>query len=127
MNELQKLGVEIDININIPENFNISVYTTTILGNLLDNAAYTLKKCNGVWFINIDIALKKGMLCICCSNSFDGEIKKISNGFLSKKRDGEVVGVGLNRVKYEVEKYHGTLTVKHDNKVFKVIIIMICG
>ena len=56
-------------------------------------------------------------------NSFDGNIKKINGNYITTK-EGNIHGLGINRVKSIVSKYNGFIYVDNDNNVFENKVIL---
>ncbi len=125
LEEIEKLNVDIDVKINIPDSLDISTYTiTTILGNLLDNAIAGLKTTNNSRKIIININYNKKVLLIEINNTFDGEIKELNGKILSSKRKNMSNGIGIDRVRNEVAKYNGDMFMSTTANMFCVSVIM---
>lgn len=96
---------------------------TAIFANLWDNAIEAcLNTKRDERFISIIIGRVNDFIVISFENSFDGIIRQNGKVILSTKEKHE--GLGLSIVRSSVEKYHGTLTTKYNQNVFKVEILI---
>ena len=96
---------------------------TAIFANLWDNAIEAcVSSKSAERFINVIIGRVNDFLVISFENSFDGIIIQDGEVLLSSKERHE--GIGLSIIKASVEKYHGTLTTKYNQNVFKVEILI---
>lgn len=96
---------------------------TAIFSNLWDNAIEAcLNTKRDERFISIIIGRVNDFIVISFENSFDGIIRQNGKVILSTKEKHE--GLGLSIVRSSVEKYHGTLTTKYNQNVFKVEILI---
>lgn len=119
------MGVEIDLNIKIPDDINIHDFdVVVILGNLLDNAIRSLQEQdNGIF--QMKFLYNRGTFYLQLRNSYAGILRKKGNTFFStKKESSEPHGIGLNNVKRIVEKYNGNLTINVEKNFFDVEILM---
>lgn len=66
----------------------------------------------------------KGVLYIRVGNSFDGQIKKEGNRYLTQKADSYSHGIGLKNVHEIAEKYQGTVKTMLEENMFYVDIVM---
>ena len=117
---LQNVEIEIRNLRNLDEySFELAV----ILGNLLDNAieaaAQTKEK-----FLRFQMEEDKGVLYIQVANRYCGELLDKEDRLLSTKKDGEKHGFGLKNVKDIVEKNHGMIDIRYDDKLFVVDVVL---
>lgn len=122
LEQLEKVGTKIEVNIFIPFNITIAQDSMTIiLGNLLDNMI------EGVLTTDCDRSAKIIMkyidssLIINFQNTFDGNIISDKNGFVSRKnRLGS--GFGIKNVIKEVESLGGNILIRPVENIFSVYI-----
>lgn len=123
MDLAQNYQIKAKVDLIIPDKLNINSFDLSIIiGNLLDNAIEASSKADDR-FINISIELDRNVLYISISNSYDGKLKFTGSKLVSSKYN-ENHGLGLNSVFKSVEKYMGTMNIRHDNHVFYVDILM---
>lgn len=112
-------NIQIGLHIDLPSQIKISdVDLCSILGNLLENA---LDGCmtvpSGQRFINLSVDLtKQGELYIISVNSFNGNVRKSKQKYLSTKKDGN--GIGLWSISITAEKYAGMTRFYHSETEF---------
>jgi hypothetical protein len=63
------------------------------------------------------------MLTVTVDNSFDSEVKKEGDMFLSSKREGE--GIGIASVKAVAEKYGESARFEANGNVFQATVILL--
>lgn len=104
---------------------NISEVDATVLfGNLLENAVEAcIRQPSGDKFILLKV-IPEGIssIVITLDNSYNGDILKKGNTFLSSKKKG--IGIGITSIQSVVEKYHGIVQFEYDNNVFRVSIFL---
>ncbi len=124
INEAVELGSELEIDINIPNNFNVELFDlVVILGNLLDNALDALKKVSEK-YLYVEMKLEKSMLFTTIKNTFNGTINKSNDKILTTKNDMNDHGLGLINVENIINKYNGSLDIEYNNNVFSVDVVL---
>lgn len=116
-------GVELRLCVMIPPVLVINnVDICILLGNLLDNAAEACEQMDRgeKRFIDVDIRLSSGILCINVSNTYSGQVTYRKSTYLSTKENNGFHGIGLSNVRQVVSKYGGRLEISHENGVFSV-------
>ena len=114
-------GIDVNIDVIIPNELSISDADLTVLfGNLLENA---IDGCKTITIENKFINLKikrpnEGALVFSIKNTFNGNVKLENGKFLSTKEQGS--GIGIESVKYVVNKYKGAIEFKSDEETFSV-------
>ena len=91
---------------------------STILANLLDNAASALSRVKNDKQLKIKIVYKKGMLVISITNSYNGIVLYENGEIVTTKKNKDRHGKGLSNVRKAVEKYNGLLKFTHDENAF---------
>ncbi|MCI8561728.1 MAG: sensor histidine kinase [Dorea sp.] len=96
-----------------------------IVSNLLENASEACERMNGKSsFINIKISVTtSSLLAIIIENSYEGEIQKSGNIFISSKKKGRR-GIGISSVLNIIEQYNGLSKFEYVNQIFKVSILL---
>ncbi|HHQ1039315.1 TPA: sensor histidine kinase [Listeria innocua] len=120
---LANKGVTIFCEINVPNDIDVVPFDlSTVLGNLIDNAAEALEYVQNEKWIGIKISYQVGFLMIQVANSFDGIVHLDNKKIISRKEDTENHGIGLTSIKKIAGKYDGEVVVQHDDKQFDVIV-----
>jgi signal transduction histidine kinase len=95
-----------------------------ILSNLLNNAIEANEGCEEA-VIKLKFVLENNQVVISVVNTFSKAPLTDGNKFkTTKTEDADRHGIGLENIKETVEKYNGSCVVKHDNKNFKVAILL---
>lgn len=121
MQKAKNYGIDVNIDVIIPNELSISDTDLTVLfGNLLENA---IDGCKTITIENkfINLKIKKpneGALVFSIKNTFNGNVKLENGKFLSTKEQGS--GIGIESVKYVVNKYKGAIEFKSDEETFSV-------
>lgn len=122
----EKENVKISIDIDIPKDPLLpDMDLCAVIANLLENAteACARMKCEGR-FINLKIStVTDCILAIIIENSYEGEIQRSGNVFISSKRKGRQ-GIGISSVLNIIEQYNGVPKFEYQDQVFKVSILM---
>lgn len=127
INEAQDSNIKTETDITIPagiikDGYDIAV----ILGNILDNAIRASLECDEKErSININIKYNRGVMSILVMNAYANNINVTKNVLpVTTKDDSFEHGIGLANVRNTVEKYHGELIIKTENKKFIADIIL---
>jgi len=116
-------GIQVDVNLELPENMGISdIDLCIIFGNCIENAIEACRRIESGKFIKINSRLKEDMLAITIDNSFDGVVKKAGDAFLSMKHDGE--GIGVSSVKGVARKYGEIAQFEVKGNIFQASIML---
>jgi sensor histidine kinase YesM len=122
-------NVKLEISILAPPVLDVeAVDIVTILGNLLDNALDAVAKVEDK-VIRLNVEHVKGNLFIKVENTFDGELKYLSEKsgageMPATRKEGSEHGHGLANIRRSVEKYSGDLGIAHDGGVFSVSVLL---
>lgn len=112
-------------NIVVPPRISInSVDLSIILSNVLDNAIEANQKITENRFIDSHIHIYKDSLFISVSNRFDGNVRFQHDSYLTTKKEQSDHGIGLQNVKYVVNKHEGTMKIEHDDQIFTLSIML---
>lgn len=110
-----KKKVKFDADIHIPmqlpfQGANLSI----LIGNILDNAIEASDEIEeNERFIKLYMRYEKNVLIITVINAFNGEILRNREGkIMTKKKDSDMHGIGLESVRKVVEKYHGSFVIE---------------
>lgn len=124
--EFEKIGVDINISVNVPTTLNIKSFDiNVIIGNLLDNAYTAVKNCDDKK-LAIDIQVNKNILYMTFSNTFCGNLCYSGSRLVTTKSDKSNHGLGLLSTEYAAEKYNGCLSVEHTQDIFTVNVMLFC-
>ena len=125
LNSLSDKNIDINIEVNVPTEFSVEIMdVSTILTNLLDNAASALSKVENEKKLNIKIIYRKGMLIISVANSYDGVVLYENGEIVTSKGNKAGHGKGLANIRQAVEKYNGLLKFTHDESIFTSEILL---
>ncbi len=122
--ELETVIVKVMLPEKIKHTFEINV----LIGNLLENAIEAARKTDKK-YLNVNMALKRGVLKIRVENSFlpTELVKEKQAGmenFLTTKEAKQQHGIGLKSVRKIVEAYNGTMEAAPQNDIFRVNLIL---
>ncbi len=125
--ELSKnTGADFNISISLPEETTIpDMDLCVIVSNLLENAVEACTRMNSQdKFINVKISTTtKFLLTIIIENSYEGEILRSGNVFISSKKKGRK-GIGISSVLSIIEQYNGIAKFEYQDQLFKVSILL---
>lgn len=97
----------------------------SVIANLLENAIDAcchMKSENR--FIDLKIfSQSNSVLAIVIENSYEGEIKRFNDTFISSKQKNRK-GIGISSIRNIVEQYNGIAKFEYQDHVFKVSILM---
>lgn len=98
----------------------------SLFGNALDNAIEAVdrianpeKRC-----ISVKVRLEKGMVIIHFENFYEGRLTFTSGLPLTTKQDKRYHGFGMKSIRMITEKYHGYLSVKGEQGIFTLNILL---
>lgn len=126
-NELSKnAGSAFNASISLPEEAILpDMDLCAIVSNLLENAVEACARMNSQdKFIHLKISsTTKFLLTIIIENSYEGEILRSGDTFLSSKKKGRK-GIGISSVLNIIEKYNGISKFEYQDQLFKVSILL---
>lgn len=118
-------GIRTKWRMELPETLPLpEVHFCMLLGNLLENA---IEACNrqssGDRWMDVIVKMpSSAMLVLIVENSFNGEVLRKGEDFLSTKHPG--IGIGLASVASTTEHYQGMMKVEYDHTKFCVNILL---
>ncbi|MCM1410149.1 MAG: GHKL domain-containing protein [Lachnospiraceae bacterium] len=119
----------VTVKVMLPEEIKHSFDLNVLIGNLLENAIEAAIRTDKK-YLNVYIALNRGVLKIQIDNSFLAENiskKEEEDGrkiFLTTKKRKEQHGIGLKNVKKIVESYNGNMNIQTKGDIFSVKLIL---
>lgn len=126
-NELSRsTGSAFNVSVSLPKEAILpDVDLCAIVSNLLENAVEACTRMNAQdRFIDLKISsTSKFLLTIIVENSYEGEILRSGNSFISSKEKGRK-GIGISSVLNIIEKYNGISKFEYQDQIFKVSILM---
>lgn len=126
-NELSKnAGAEFNVSISLPKEAILpDIDLCAIVSNLLENAVEACTRMNSQdKFIHLKISsTTKFLLTIIIENSYEGEILRSGNIFISSKKKGRK-GIGISSVLNIIEKYNGVSKFEYQDQLFKVSVLL---
>ncbi|WP_245617910.1 sensor histidine kinase [Carnobacterium gallinarum] len=126
LQDLENIGIGITCEINVPKDIDIAPFDlSTILGNLIDNAIEAVNHVKDKKWIAIQISYQIGFLIIKIANSFDGTIYLENERIISRKKETENHGFGLNSIQKISQDYNGEMRVEHEDKQFEVTVKLV--
>ncbi|MFI3236445.1 MAG: GHKL domain-containing protein [Lachnospiraceae bacterium] len=89
-----------------------------LVGNMFENAIEAcLRMSSEDLFINISSVLHNNIFTIIVDNSFNGQVKKSNNLFISSKRND--YGTGTTSIKSIAASYNGNAVFEHNKNIWK--------
>lgn len=120
----KKMECKVETQIMVPNVcFMQKLDLNVLLGNLLDNAIEALDRVHER-YLYIGLKYKKGIFVIQIYNSYDGTLIKQGEKYLTRKKDKESHGLGLQNVNEIIEKYKGQKMIEITDDMFKVEIML---
>ncbi len=123
--KMEKNNIKFLVSGKMPQICHIVMFDIcTIISNLLDNALEAVEKLDEKdrW---IELTFRYDNLMIYCNviNPYNGELKITKNKILSIK-NSKNHGYGIGNVKKSVEIYNGSINIKTEESLFKVLIAL---
>lgn len=96
-----------------------------VISNLLENASEACARMKSAdRFINIKISsTTNSLLVIIIENSYEGNIQRLGNAFISSKKKGRR-GIGISSVLNITEQYNGISRFEYQDQVFKASVLL---
>jgi len=98
----------------------------TIFGNVMDNAIESVEKLADVdlRLIRAAVFVQNDFLMIRVENYCETELDMVDGVPVTTKRDKLFHGYGIKSIRYTVEKYEGTVTIRNENNWFTLRILI---
>lgn len=124
LNKAKSVLDQVEYKVSVPQNLGIRPFDfNVVMGNLLENAILASSKSERKW-LSLVLSYEKGVLFIHIQNTYDEEIQKKGERYLSTKQDGKNHGIGLQNVKKVIDGYSGILQIKDENRIFDVKVML---
>lgn len=115
---------KVDYEINVPKDLEIRSFDlNVIIGNLLENAIDAAIDSSKRW-MDVSLSYERGMLFIRVRNSYDNAVWKQGNNYITRKKDVQQHGIGIQNVKKVVDSYKGDMQISDEDHIFDVKIIL---
>lgn len=99
-----------------------------LIGNSMENAIEAcLRLPDGEKTIALSIKLLADNLIMTIDNSYDGEICRDGDRFISKKREGKQEGIGIRSIRSIAEKHKGDIRIEYTDKLFMLSVFLPLG
>lgn len=123
---VKRQGVSVEVDVHVPRTLPYEIGDLGILlGNIIDNAIEAVTNCQTNKYIKLFLEYQRNGLFIVCINSYDGLIKKDSNGnILTRKDDSDNHGLGLFSIETVANKYRGSMIIEPSELEFKIKVYM---
>lgn len=115
-----------NVSVSLPEElFLPDMDLCAIISNLLENAVEACARMDSPdRFIHVKLsAATNFLLTIIVENSYEGEIQRSGNVFISSKKKGRK-GIGISSVLHIMESYHGISKFEYQDQIFKVSLLL---
>ena len=121
----EKVGIEFIVNVEVPWDVEMNAEDISIcLGNLLDNAIEAVKELSEDRVIKLWLSTDGNNMIISIRNRYKNEIYKKDEQYITRKTDNRKHGLGLLIVRQIVDKYAGEMSIRDENHIFDVLILM---
>ncbi len=121
-------GVEMTVDVHVPENISIAaIDLCSVFFNLLDNALEACQQqpeAGAKRFIGIKAGISREYLIIEIKNSKKNEIKMRNGKIITQKLNSKIHGLGLSIVQEIAEKYDGVFDIKFTDDTFTVYVAL---
>ncbi|MPQ33655.1 GHKL domain-containing protein [Clostridium estertheticum] len=121
------LGININMNIYVPEQLNISqTDLCSIFSNTIDNAIEACLKIQdkNLRYINIKSNTEKGYFVYEVENSKINQIRVNDMRFISNKKNNRIHGYGVDIIRTVVSKYSGDIDTEYTDNTFKITLFI---
>jgi signal transduction histidine kinase len=120
----QIAGIDVDIQLALPKKTKIAdADLCVIFGNLLENALEACQKqSSSRRYITIRADQVRDNVVITVDNSYEGDILKVDEVFLSSKHEG--TGIGVTSVQAVAKRYDGIANFECMKNIFKASIML---
>ncbi len=122
----ERNGCTFSVSVSLPKSSLLpDMDLCAVVSNLLENAAEACARMTTEKrFIRMKIsATTNSLLAIIVENSYEGEILRSGNIFISSKKEGRK-GIGISSVLNITEQYHGISKFEYQDHVFQVSVLL---
>lgn len=120
----KQLGCKIQTSIKIPsQSFMPTLDLNILISNLLTNSIEAMNSCDNK-YLNVTVKYDRSILYISVHNTYQGELRRQNNSFLTTKKEQQLHGYGFKNMNAIIEKYHGNSSFRTENNIFKADIIL---
>ena len=122
----KNLKVEVELDIQIPEDLNFQPFDlVAVLGNLLDNALEAVAEVDQAdKKIKINMLFDRNILYITVMNPYQGNLVIENNSIKTRHEDADVRGYGLKSITKTLDKYNGSISVSHEDNMFRADVLL---
>jgi signal transduction histidine kinase len=98
----------------------------SLFGNALDNALEATSKVEDPArrMISLKSNSRSGMVVLQVENTYEGERTAEENGLFRTTKSGSGHGFGLRSIEHIAEKHQGSMSVRAENGIFKLSVVM---
>jgi len=116
-------GVDVSLNIDLPESAIPEQDLCVLFGNLLENALEACRRLDAAEkYIRFAVSRNEGFITVVSDNSFDGKMIGEGGALHSRKRPGP--GIGTASIKAIAEKYGGYSEFSAEGREFRVSVVL---
>lgn len=120
----EKLGIQMNTDIKIPEHLELEPYDiTTLFGALLDNCIEGTENMQEKW-LYVRVFYKQGRLNVITRNPYVHELNVKNGMHQNNKENREQHGYGLQNIKNIVDRYDGVCNINTHEEMFEVKITL---
>ncbi len=122
----KELEIPIKVNFRLNNKSGISdADLCVLLGNTVENAIEATSALPPEKrFVSISAIDEEERIYMTFDNSFDGVARQSDSGYLSRKRDFLVTGVGMSSINMIVKKYNGDMKIETEDGVFRLSVML---
>ena len=125
LNEAVGKDISVSAHVMLPADVKINTDDiVVILGNLLDNAIEACERTSTDKRLEMMLKFEDGCVILSVRNSFDGNMNRKGDVFVSLKSDKSLHGIGLQSVKHTIEKHNGEMKISTAKTIFSVDTIL---
>lgn len=125
LNEAVGKDISVSAHVMLPADVKINTDDiVVILGNLLDNAIEACERTSTDKRLEMMLKFEDGCVILSVRNSFDGNMNRKGDVFVSLKSDKSLHGIGLQSVRHTVEKHNGEMQISTTKNIFSVDAIL---
>ena len=125
LSEAVEKDISVSVHVMLPADVKIETDDmVVILGNVLDNAIEACEQIPTDKRLELMLKYEDGCIIVSVRNSFDGNMNRKGDVFVSLKSDKSLHGIGLQSVRHTVEKHNGEMQISTTKNIFSVDAIL---